>query len=84
MKKNKVYEITYMYEIENHDYVDKARPDLGIKVSKSLTERSELAIGKTPAKAIANWEKKVYKREPQANVYIIDIKEHNITTSSEE
>ena len=84
MKKNKVYEITYMYEIENHDYVDKARPDLGIKVSKSLTERCELSIGKTPAKAISNWEKKVYKREPNANVYITDIKEHKIIASSEE
>lgn len=82
--KNKVYEITYMYEIENHDYVDKTMPDLGIKVRKSLTERSELAIGKTPAQAITNWEKKVYKREPKANVYIIDIKEHKITTTSEE
>ena len=82
--KNKVYEITYMYEIENHDYVDKTMPDLGIKVRKSLTERSELAIGKTPAQAITNWEKKVYKREPKANVYITDIKEHKITTSSEE
>ena len=59
-------------------------PDLGIKVKKSLTERCELAIGKTPAQAITNWEKKVYKREPQANVYITDIKEHKITTSSEE
>ena len=37
--KNKVYEITYMYEIENHEYVDKAMPDLGIRVKKSLTER---------------------------------------------
>ena len=82
--KNKVYEITYMYEIENHDYVDKSMPDLGIKVKKSLIERCELAIGKTPAQAITNWEKKVYKREPQANVYITDIKEHKITTSSEE
>ena len=82
--KNKVYEITYMYEIENHDYVDKTMPDLGIKVRKSLTERSELAIGKTPAQAISKWEKKVYKRESKANVYITDIKEHNITTSSEE
>ena len=82
--KNKVYEITYMYEIENHDYVDKTVPDLGIKVRKSLTERSELAIGKTPAQAITNWEKKVYKREPKVNVYITDIKEHKITTSSEE
>jgi hypothetical protein len=59
-------------------------PDLGIKVSRSLTERCELAIGKTPAQAITNWEKKVYKREPNANVYITDIKEYNITTSSEE
>ena len=82
--KNKVYGITYMYELENHEYVDKAMPDLGIKVKKSLTERYELAIGKTPAQAIINWEKKVYKREPKANVYITDIKEHNITTSSEE
>lgn len=82
--KNKVYEITYMYEIENHDYVDKSMPDLGIKVKKSLTERFELAIGKTPAQAITNWEKKVYKRDPKANVYITDIKEHNITTTSEE
>jgi hypothetical protein len=82
--KNKVYEITYMYELENQEYVDKAMPDLGIKVSRSLTERCELAIGKTPAQAITNWEKKVYKREPKANVYIIDIKEYNITTSSEE
>lgn len=82
--KNKVYEIIYMYEIENHDYVDKTMPDLGIKVRKSLTERSELAIGKTPAQAITNWEKKVYKREPKVNVYITDIKEHKITTSSEE
>lgn len=82
--KNKVYEITYMYEIENHDYVDKTMPDLGIKVRKSLTKRSELAIGKTPAQAITNWEKKVYKREPKVNVYITDIKEHKITTSSEE
>ena len=82
--KNKVYEITYMYEIENHDYVDKTMPDLGIKVRKSLTERSELAIGKTPAQAITNWEKKVYKRELKVNVYITDIKEHKITTSSEE
>ena len=57
MKKNKVYEITYMYEIENHEYVDKAMPDLGIKVSKSLTERCELAIGKTPAQAISKWGK---------------------------
>ena len=46
--KNKVYEITYMYELENQEYVDKAMPDLGIKVKKSLTERCELAIGKTP------------------------------------
>ena len=82
--KNRVYEITYMYEIENHDYVDKSMPDLGIKVKKSLTERCELAIGKTPAQAITNWEKKVYKREPQANVYITDIKEHKIIASSEE
>ena len=82
--KNKVYEITYMYEIENHDYVDKTMPDLGIKVRKSLTERSELVIGKTPAQAITNWKKKVYKREPKANVYITDIKEYKITTSSEE
>ena len=82
--KNKVYGITYMYELENHEYVDKAMPDLGIKVKKSLTERYELAIGKTPAQAIINWEKKVDKREPKANVYITDIKEHNITTSSEE
>ena len=82
--KNKVYEITYMYEIENHDYVDKTMPDLGIKVRKSLTERSELAIGKTPAQGITNWEKKVYKREPKVNVYITDIKEHKITTSGEE
>ena len=81
--KNKVYEITYMYEIENHDYVDKAMPDLGIKVKKSLTERCELVVGKTPAQAISHWEKKAYKREPKANVYITDIKEHNITTSSE-
>ena len=82
--KNKVYEITYMYELENHEYVDKAMPDLGIRVKKSLTERCELAIGKTPAQAITNWEKKVYKREPKANAYITDIKEYNITTSSEE
>lgn len=81
--KNKVYEITYMYELENQEYVDKAMPDLGIKVKKSLTERCELVIGKTPAQAITNWEKKVYKREPKANVYITDIKEHDITTSSE-
>ena len=84
MKKNKVYEITYMYEIENHDYVDKTMPDLGIKVKKSLTERCELTIGKTPAQAITNWEKKVYKREQQANIYITDIKEHKITITSEE
>lgn len=82
--KNKVYEITYMYELENQEYVDKAVPDLGIRIKKSLTERYELAIGKTPSQAITNWEKKVYKREPKANVYITDIKEHNITTSSEE
>ena len=82
--KNKVYEITYMYEIEHQEYVDKAKPDLGIEVSKSLTERCELSIGKTPVQAISKWEKKVYKRESKANVYIIDIKEHNITTSSEE
>ena len=82
--KNKVYEITYMYEIENHDYVDKLVPDLGIKVRKSLTERYELAIGKTPAQAIIKWEKKIHKREPKANVYITDIKEYSITTSSEE
>lgn len=82
--KNKVYEITYMYEIENHEYIDKASPSLGIKVSKSLTERCELAIGKTPAQAMTNWEKKVCKREPTAKVYIIDIKEYKITTSSEE
>ena len=82
--KNKVYEITYMYELENQEYVDKNVPNLGIKVKKSLTERCELTIGKTPAQAIANWEKKVYKREPKANVYITDIKEHNIATSSEE
>ena len=82
--KNKVYEITYMYEIENHEYVDKAMPDLGIKIKKSLTERSELSIGKTPAQAISKWEKKVHKREPKANVYITDIKEYNITTSSED
>lgn len=82
--KNKVYEITYMYELENQEYVDRSMPDLGIRVRKSLTERSELTIGKTPAQAITNWEKKVYKREPNANVYITDIKEHNITTSSEE
>ena len=65
-------------------YVDKTMPDLGIKVRKSLTERSELVIGKTPAQAITNWKKKVYKREPKANVYITDIKEYKITTSSEE
>ena len=82
--KNKVYEITYMYELENQEYVDTTVPDLGIRVKKSLTERYELAIGKTPSLAITNWEKKVYKREPKANVFITDIKEHNITTSSEE
>lgn len=82
--KNKVYEITYMYELENQEYVDRVRPELGIRVKKSLTERSELSIGKTPAQAISKWEKKVYKREPKANVYITDIKEYNITTSSEE
>ena len=82
--KNKVYEITYMYELENQEYIDKTIPDLGIRVKRSLTERCELAIGKTPAQAITNWEKKVYKREPKANVYITDIKEHNITISSEE
>ena len=82
--KDKVYEITYMYELENQEYVDRTMPELGIRVKKSLTERSELAIGKTPAQAISKWEKKVYKREPEANVYITDIKEHNITTSSEE
>ena len=82
--KNKVYEITYMYEIEKHEYVDKAMPDLGIRVKKSLAERYELAIGKTPAQAISKWEKKVYKREPKANVYITGIKEHDIITSSEE
>ena len=82
--KNKVYEITYMYELENHEYVDKAAPSLGIRVKKSLTERCELAIGKTPTQAITNWEKKMHKREPKANVYITDVKEHNITTSSEE
>ena len=82
--KNKVYEITYMYELEHQEYVDKVTPKLGIRVSKSLTERCELAIGKTPAQAIANWEKKVYKREPQANVYVTDIKEYNITALSEE
>ena len=82
--KNKVYEITYMYELENHEYVDKAIPDLGIKVKKSLTKRYELAIGKTPAQAISNWEKKIHKREPKANVYITDIKEHNMIASSEE
>ena len=82
--KNKVYEITYMYELENQEYVDKNVPNLGIRVKKSLTERCELVIGKTPAQAITNWEKKVYKRESKANVYITDIKEHNITTSSEE
>ena len=82
--KNKVYEITYMYEIENQEYVDKTMPDLGIRVRKSLTERCELAIGKTPAQAITNWEKKMHKREPKANVYITDIKEYSITTSSEE
>ena len=81
--KNKVYEITYMYELEHQEYVDKVAPKLGIRVSKSLTERCELAIGKTPAQAITNWEKKVYKREPKANVYITDIKEYSITTSSE-
>lgn len=81
--KNKVYEITYMYELENQEYIDKAMPDLGIKVKKSLTERCELAIGKTPAQAISKWEKKVYKREPKAKVYITDIKEYNITISSE-
>lgn len=82
--KNKVYEITYMYELENQEYVDRVRPELGIRVKKSLTERCELAIGKTPAQAISKWEKKVYKREPNANVYTIDIKEYNITTSKEE
>lgn len=82
--KDKVYEITYMYEIENHDYVDKTRPDLGIRVSKSFTARCELITGKTPTQAISKWEKKMHKREPKANVYITDIKEHNITTSSEE
>ena len=82
--KNKVYEITYMYELENQEYVDKTVPDLGIRVRKSLTERRELTIGKTPAQAVTNWEKKMHKREPKANVYITDIKEHNITTSSEE
>ena len=81
--KNKVYEITYMYELENQEYVDKTVPDLGIRVRKSLTERRELTIGKTPAQAVTNWEKKMHKREPKANVYITDIKEHNITTSSE-
>ena len=82
--KNKVYEITYMYELENQEYVDKARPDLGIRVRKSFTERCELVTGKAPTQAITKWEKKMHKREPKANVYITDIKEHNITTSSEE
>lgn len=82
--KNKVYEITYMYEIENQEYVDKTKPDLGIRVKKSLIERYELAIGKTPTQAISKWEKKMHKREPKVNVYITDIKEYNITTSSEE
>ena len=82
--KNKVYEITYMYELENQEYVDKSRPGLGIRVKKSLTERSELSVGETPAKAISKWEKKMHKREPKANVYITDIKEYNITISSGE
>jgi hypothetical protein len=81
---NKVYEITYMYELENQEYVDRAMPDLGIRVSKSFTARCELVTGKTPTQAITNWEKKMHKREPKANVYITDIKEHDIIKSSEE
>lgn len=80
--KKKVYQVTYMYELENQEYVDENVPDLGIRIKKSLTERQELSIGKTPAQAISNWEKKVYKREPKAKVYIIEIKEYLLETPS--
>lgn len=80
----KIYQIRYMYEISQEEYVDIKRPDLGIKKSHTLIERSELATGKTPDKALKKWKRMVARRGEEKKVYIIDIFEYTIKKIVEE
>ena len=80
----KIYQINYVYEFYQEEYVNEDKPLLGTKRTTSFTERAELIVGKTPTKALKNWLKLVNKRKETKRVRVTEIKEYIIEQSNEE
>ena len=80
----KIYQIKYMYEVIQEDFISEYNPDLGVRKTTYLTERTELVAGKSPAKALKNWKKISKGRGEKNKVYVIDIFEYKIEVAEEE
>lgn len=76
----KIYQIKYMYEVIQEDFINECNPDLGVRKTTYLTERTELVAGKSPVGALKNWKKISKGRGEKNRVYVIDISEYKIET----
>ena len=80
----KIYQIKYMYETIQEDFVSEYQPDLGIRKTTYFTERAELVTGSSPVKALKNWKKISKSRGEKNKVYVIDISEYKVEMAEEE
>lgn len=74
----KIYQIKYMYEVIQEDFINEYNPDLGVRKTTYFTERTELVAGKSPVEALKNWKKISKGRGEKNKVYVIDISEYKI------
>lgn len=80
----KIYQIRYMYEIIQEDFINEYHPDLGVRKTTYLKERTELVAGKSPVKALKNWKKISKGRSKKNKAYVIDIFEYKIEATDGE
>lgn len=76
----KIYQIKYMSEIIQENFINEYHPDLGVRKTTYLKERAELVAGKNPVKALKNWKKIFKRRDKKGKAYVIDISEYKIET----